>query len=64
MEAQSFWIECGFQDSQSELGRAQYQVRGWIGWHHHVTLVCLALLFTLKKRDIRSAVWPGRIRRC
>ncbi len=29
---------------------AQYEVRGWTGWHHHLTLVCLALLFTLKER--------------
>ncbi len=58
MQAQNFWIERGFQDSQSELGRAQYQVRGWIGWHHQVTLVCLALLFTLKKRGLARQDTP------
>src|SRR5690606_33414433 len=37
-------------DAKSELGMAQYEVRGWIGWHHHMALVCLALLFMLKER--------------
>lgn len=50
MQAQRFWIERCFQDAKSELGMAQYEVRGWIGWHHHMTLVCLALLFLLKER--------------
>jgi FOG: Transposase len=50
MQAQRFWIERCFQDAKSELGMAQYEVRGWTGWHHHITLVCLALLFLLKER--------------
>lgn len=50
MQAQRFWIERSFQDAKSELGLAQYEVRGWVGWHHHVTLVCMALLFSLKER--------------
>jgi len=50
MQAQRFWIERAFQDAKSELGMAQYEVRGWRGWHHHMTLVCLALLFILKER--------------
>ena len=29
---------------------AQYQVRVWRGWHHHMSLVCMALLFTMKVR--------------
>jgi len=58
LQAQNFWIERGFQASQSELGRAQYQVRGWIGWHHHVTLVCLALLFTVKERGLARQDTP------
>lgn len=50
MQAQRFWIERCFQDAKSELGMAQYEVRGWRGWHHHMTLVCLAMLFLLKER--------------
>ena len=50
MQAQRFWIERCFQDAKSELGMAQYEVRGWPGWHHHITLACLARLFLLKER--------------
>jgi hypothetical protein len=27
-----------------------YQTRGWLGWHHHIALVMLAMLFLLKER--------------
>lgn len=50
MQAQRFWIERCFQDAKSEVGMAHYEVRGWRGWHHHMTLVCLALLFVLQER--------------
>ncbi len=26
---------------------ADYEVRGWLGWHHHMTMVLLAMLFLL-----------------
>ena len=26
---------------------ADYEVRGWVGWHHHMTMVLLAMLFLL-----------------
>jgi len=50
MQGQRFFIERAFQDAKSELGLAHYEVRGWRGWHHHMALCCLALLFTLKER--------------
>jgi SRSO17 transposase len=50
MQAQRYWIERAFQDAKSELGMADYEVRGWPGWHHHIALVCLALLFTMQER--------------
>jgi len=50
MQAQRFWIERAFQDAKSELGMADYEVRSWNGWHHHMALVCLALLFSVKER--------------
>jgi SRSO17 transposase len=50
MQAQRFFIERAFQDAKSELGMAHYEVRGWRGWHHHLALCCLALLFTLQER--------------
>jgi SRSO17 transposase len=50
MQAQRFWIERSFQDAKSELGMADYEVRSWRGWHHHMALVCMALLFTTPER--------------
>jgi SRSO17 transposase len=58
MQAQRFWIERCFQDAKSELGMAQYEVRGWPGWHHHMALSCLALLFLLKERCAARAYTP------
>lgn len=42
---QRFWIEHAFHEAKSQTGMAQYQVRVWRGWHHHMALVCLATLF-------------------
>jgi SRSO17 transposase len=45
-----FWIERAFQDGKTSVGMADYQVRGWLGWHHHMAMVMLASLFMLKER--------------
>ncbi|MFQ6055194.1 MAG: hypothetical protein ACE5J3_04355 [Methanosarcinales archaeon] len=29
------------------VGMADYEVRGWLGWHHHMTMVMLSMLFIL-----------------
>ena len=33
---------------KGEAGLDQYQVRGWTGWHHHMTMTLLAMLFLLQ----------------
>lgn len=48
--ATRFWIERVFQDGKTSVGMADYQARGWIAWHHHMSLVMLALLFLLRER--------------
>lgn len=50
IQGQRYWIEHAFHEAKSQLGMAQYQVRVWKGWHHHMSLVCLALLFSTKVR--------------
>ena len=50
MQGQRYFIERAFEDGKSELGLADYEVRGWKGWHHHMTLCCMAQLFCLKER--------------
>lgn len=58
MQAQRHWVERTFQDCKSELGMAQYEVRKWRGWHHHMTLVSLAMLFVTKERMEHSEGAP------
>ena len=50
MEAQRFWIERAFEDAKGQAGMAEYQVRGWNAWHHHIALVMMAMLFMAKTR--------------
>ena len=58
MQCQRFFIERAFEDARSELGLAQYEVRGWRGWHHHIARCCLALLFTLRERLAHAEAVP------
>jgi SRSO17 transposase len=60
-------IEELFQDGKGEVGLGQYEMRSWVGWHHHMTLSILALWFLeLEKRQVgekntghHSAANPG-----
>ena len=38
-------IEQMFQEAKGQTGLAHYEVRSWVGWHHHMTLSLLALWF-------------------
>lgn len=38
-------IEELLQQGKGEVGLAHYEVRSWVGWHHHMTLSLLALWF-------------------
>ena len=33
--------------AKGEVGLGQYEVRSWVGWHHHMTLSLLALWFVI-----------------
>ena len=43
-------IEEVFEAAKGEVGLGQYEVRSWVGWHHHVTLSLLALWFLCCER--------------
>ena len=46
-------IEQSFAEGKGEVGLGQYEVRGWVGWHHHMTLALVALWFvTLERRGL------------
>ena len=50
MQSQRYFIERSFEDAKQEMGMSQYQVRGWLAWHHHIALVMLSLEFVLKEK--------------
>jgi SRSO17 transposase len=58
MQAQRFWVERAFQDGKSECGMADYQVRKWQAWHHHMALVSMAMLFMLEERIRAAPTYP------
>ena len=50
MQGQRYFVERAIEDAKSTAGMADYQVRPWTGWHHHMTMVMLAMLFMLKTK--------------
>ena len=50
MQGQRYWVERAFEDGKGQCGLADYQALGWRSWHHHVTMVMLAMLFILEQR--------------
>lgn len=54
MQGQRFWVERSFQDAKSYCGMADYQVRLWSGWHHHMAMVMIAMLFMLEERLLQK----------
>ena len=58
LQGQRFWIEHAFHEAKSQLGMAQYQVRVWRGWHHHMSLVSMALLLSTKLKMVVKTETP------
>lgn len=50
MQAQRYFIERSFQESKSDLGLSEYQVRGWRAWHHHMALCIMAQGYVLEEK--------------
>jgi len=50
MQSERYWVERTFQDAIDLAGMADYQVRNWQAWHHHVALVLLAMIWILKEQ--------------
>ena len=50
MQGQRYWVERTFEDAKGECGLADYQILGWRAWHHHVTMVMVAMLFIAEQR--------------
>lgn len=57
-QAQRYWVERTFDDCKNELAMSDYQIRKWIAWHHHQSLVMLASVFLLKEKIDRQEEYP------
>jgi SRSO17 transposase len=44
MQSSRYWIERALQDAKGNCGMAEYMVRNWNAWHHHMALLMLAML--------------------
>lgn len=51
VHAERHRIEQVFEEAKGETGLAHYEVRSWVGWHHHMTLSLLALWFLQTERS-------------
>jgi len=43
-------VESAIEECKGEVGMDQYEVRGWRGWHHHLTMSFLAHHFLVRLR--------------
>ena len=56
-QAQRAFVERIFEEGKNILGMADYQTRKWNGFHRHVALCSLALLFLMEQKILlRSAI--------
>jgi SRSO17 transposase len=51
VHARRHGIEEMLQRGKGEVGLADYEVRSWMGWHHHMTLSLLALWFLTRETE-------------
>jgi hypothetical protein len=52
-------VETCNEDGKTELGMDHYEVRGWKGWHHHMTMTFLSHLFLVCLRVKMGADAPA-----
>jgi SRSO17 transposase len=59
VHARRHGVEEMLERAKGEVGLADYEVRGWVGWHHHMTLSLLALWFVILETDRVGGKNPG-----
>ena len=58
MQAQRYFIERSFQESKSDIGMSEYQVRGWKAWHHHIAMCMMAQAYILSEKIAHQKDMP------
>jgi hypothetical protein len=59
MTAWRWPVDTVIEECKSELGLDHYEVRGWVGWHHHTTMTLLAHHFLVRLRVKRGIDAPA-----
>lgn len=51
-------IEQALEMAKGDVGLDEYEVRSWVGWHHHMTLTIMALWFLIQEqRWLKKRGW-------
>lgn len=51
-------VEQALEMAKGDVGLDEYEVRSWVGWHHHMTLSMMALWFlVLEQRWLKKRGW-------
>jgi len=58
VQAQRYFVERSFQEAKQQAGMSEYQVRGWLAWHHHMAMVMMAMFFVLSEKILYSEQFP------
>jgi len=45
------YVEVTIKEAKGEAGLDEYEVRSWVGWHHHMTLSLLATFFLVCEKN-------------
>lgn len=58
-------VEQAFTMAKGDVGLDEYEVRSWVGWHHHMTLSMMALWFLVsEQRALKKTSRPSLSRKC
>lgn len=58
MQAQRYFVERSFQEAKQDIGMSEYQVRGWLAWHHHIALCIMAQGYILEEKLLGKDEYP------
>jgi len=52
-------IEIIYEEAKGEVGFYHYEIRSWLGWHHHMSLVAMAHHFLVRLRVLFQQQTPA-----
>jgi SRSO17 transposase len=58
VQAQRYFVERSFQETKGQAGMSEYQVRGWLAWHHHMAMVMMSMFFVLSEKMLYHDQYP------